>query len=249
MKGRIALLRNVAMMSIASYAELAFGLILGVVIARSLGSAQFGHYAFSVWACGTLTTLINNALTMSSIKFIAEARGAGYQDVAAALHARLLRWQGISTAIVLSGFAAMVAIHTPQEWKESSVALMPLLVIGAWSRSGYTMLASIGKGNERFEVESAALVFSALMNLLLVSALSVTGGSLIGFFAVYAVCGMIQNLTARVVLRRFGILPKAQALDPLLVQRLKRHLILSGGLVVVGLLGDRTLEVLLLKTY
>jgi O-antigen/teichoic acid export membrane protein len=35
----------------------------------------------------------------------------------------------------------------------------------------------------------------------------------------------------------------------MLIQRLKRHLLLSGGLVVVSLLGDRTVEVLLLKTY
>jgi len=249
LKGRLTLLRNVAMLSIASYAELAFGLILGVVIARSLGSAEFGHYAFAVWACGTLITLSNNALTMSSIKFVAEVRGAERMDVASALSSRLYRWHGISTAIVLVVFATVSIVHPPEEWRESFVLMIPLLVIGAWARAGYMMMAAVGKGHERFEVESVALVLSAMTNLLLVSALAWIGGSLVGYFAIYAVCGLLQNLAARMLLRRFGILPKPEPLEPLLAARLKRHLLLSGVLVGVGLLGDRTIEVLLLKTY
>ncbi len=249
MKGRLTLLRNVAMLSIASYAELAFGLVLGVVIARSLGSAEFGHYAFAVWACGTLITLSNNALTMSSIKFVAEIRGAGQMDVASALSARLYRWHGISTAIVLVAFATIALVHPPDEWRESFALMIPLLVVGAWARSGYMMMAAVGKGNERFEVESVALVLSALANLLLVSALSLIGGSLVGFFAIYAVCGLLQNLAARILLRRFALVPAPKPLEPVLARRLKRHLLQSGVLVGVGLLGDRTIEVLLLKAY
>jgi O-antigen/teichoic acid export membrane protein/peptidoglycan/xylan/chitin deacetylase (PgdA/CDA1 family) len=248
-KDRLVVMRNVAMLSIASYAELAFGLVLGVVVARSLGSVEFGHYAFAVWVCGMLIALSNNALTMSSIKFIAEVRGAGQFDVAAALNARLHRWQTISSAIVLGVFAVIVLVNPPDEWTNSITLMAPLLVVGAWARSSYTMMASIGKGNERFEVESASLVFSAMVNLVLVSLLAWSGGSLVGFFAIYAACGLVQNLTARVALRRLQIRPKRQALAPELAKRLKRHLLQSGALVVVGLLGDRTIEVLLLKTY
>ena len=248
-KERLSLLRNIAMLSLASYVELAFGLILGVVIARSLGSLEFGHYAFSVWACGTFITLSNNALTMSSIKFVAEARGASQMDVAAALHARLHRWHQISSVLVLTVFALVIWIHPPDDWKTSWTLMVPLLVIGAWARSGYTMMASIGKGHERFEVESGALVLSALANLILVSLLAWRGGSMVEFFAVYAFCGVLQNVTARILLRRLGIRAQAKPLEPLLTARLKRHLLQSGALVVVGMLGDRTLEVLLLKTY
>jgi O-antigen/teichoic acid export membrane protein/peptidoglycan/xylan/chitin deacetylase (PgdA/CDA1 family) len=248
-KDRLSLLRNIAMLSLASYVELAFGLILGVVIARSLGSVEFGHYAFSVWACGTLITLSNNALTMSSIKFVAEARGASQMDVAAAVHARLHRWHQISSVVVLMVFAVAVWVHPPDEWKTSWMVMVPLLVIGAWARSGYSMMASIGKGHERFEVESGALVLSALANLILVSILAWRGGSMMEFFAVYAFCGVLQNITARILLRRLGIRAKAEVLEPVLMARVKRHLLQSGALVVVGMLGDRTLEVLLLKAY
>jgi O-antigen/teichoic acid export membrane protein/peptidoglycan/xylan/chitin deacetylase (PgdA/CDA1 family) len=248
-KDRLSMLRNIAMLSVASYIELAFGLILGVVIARSLGSVEFGHYAFSVWACGTLITLSNNALTMSSIKFVAEARGASHAEVAAAVHARLHRWHQISSMVVLTVFALAVWLHPPDEWKTSLMLMVPLLVIGAWARSGYAMMASIGKGHERFEVESGALVLSALANLILVSILAWRGGSMVEFFGVYAFCGVLQNITARIILRRLGIREKAEAIEPVLMARVKRHLLQSGALVVVGMLGDRTLEVLLLKAY
>jgi O-antigen/teichoic acid export membrane protein len=252
-KERLALLRNVAMLTMASYAEMAFGLILGVVIARSLGSTDFGHYAFAVWVCGTLITLSNNALTMCSIRFIAEARGAGQLDAAAALKIRLHRWQIISSTSVVTLFALGVLIHPPQEWKTSFVWMIPLMMVGAWSRSGYAMMASIAKGHERFEVESIALVFSAFVNLVLVLLLAFSGGSLIGFVSVYAVCGLVQNLAARVLLRRLQIEPKGNSkpltLTPELIQRLKRYLMQSGALIGLSLLSDRTLEILLLKNY
>jgi O-antigen/teichoic acid export membrane protein/peptidoglycan/xylan/chitin deacetylase (PgdA/CDA1 family) len=249
MSASLALLRNIAILSIASYAELGLGLLLGVVIARSLGSQAFGHYAFAIWLCGTLVTLCNNALTMSSIKFIAEARGNSQPATAAAIADRLRRWQVLSTAIVLGVFGAAVMIHTPQEWREDIGIMLPLLLIGAWSRSGYMMLAAIGKGAERFEVESIPLILSAVLNLTLVSALAWLGASMIGFFAVFALCGLTQNLTARLLLRRFGIQSAPAPLESSLRKRIERHLLLSGVLVVVGLAGDRTIETLLLKSF
>lgn len=245
----MSVLRNVAMLSLSSYAELAFGLILGVVIARSLGSADFGNYAFAVWLCGTLITLSNNAMTMSSIKFIAESRGAGRDDVAAAITARLFRWQIISSTCVTLVFSVVLWVHTPGEWKQSFALMLPLTLLGSWARAGYMMMAAIGKGNERFEVESASLVLSAVANVVLVSILALLGGSLVSFFAVYAVCGLLQNLTARILLRRFGLKPKRASLSAELMVRIKRHMLQTGVLVVVALLGERTIEVLLLKAY
>jgi O-antigen/teichoic acid export membrane protein len=249
MKERLALLRNVVMLSAASYVEMALGLALGVVVARALGSADFGHYAFAVWVCGTLMTLGNNALTMCAIRFIAEARGLGQTDTAAALHAHLQRWHGLSSGLVLTVFALGVWAHPPHEWAHSFLLMVPLMVVGAWSRTGYAMLTCIAKGHERFEVESIALVFSAVVNLSLVLLLAASGGELIAFVAVYAVCGLVQNLVARVVLRRYNIRAQRQPLSPELTQRLKRYLLQSSGLILLGLMSDRTLEVLLLKNF
>ena len=249
MSSGISTLRNVALLSAASYLELAFSLILGVVIARSLGSAEFGHYAFAVWASGTLITLCNNALTMSSIKFVAEARGAGQGEVAAALHHRLHQWQTISSLVVLGAFAIGAIIHPPSEWQDTISIVLPLLLIGAWGRSGYTMMAALGKGYERFEITGIASLASVLANLLLVTALAYVGGTMLDFFAVYAVCGLLQNLSARILLRRFGIHPKPLLLSKHLTQRLHRHLLQTGVLVLLATVADRTFEILLLRKF
>lgn len=243
------LLRNIAMLSAASYVEMAFGLALGVVVARALGSVEFGKYAFTVWMCGTLITTCNNALTYSAIKFIAEARGAGDMVLRDALHARLRRWQGWTCALVLGVFGLAMLVNPPREWTDSALLISALVVIGAWSRSGYMTMAAIGKGHERFEVESGALTVSAAINLLLVGLLALAGGTLAGFFAIYAVCGLCQNLVARIALRKLGIQDHAAPIPAPLMARLKRHLWQTGVLIVIGMLGDRTMEVLLLKHF
>ena len=74
MKAKIALLRNVAWVAMAGYIEAAVGLLAGVLIARTLGPTDYGHYAFAIWLCGVLIMAGNHGLPTSSIKFIAEAR-------------------------------------------------------------------------------------------------------------------------------------------------------------------------------
>ena len=66
MKEKIALLRNVALVAMASYVESAVGLLAGVLIARTLGPTDYGHYAFGIWLCGALIMAGNNALPTSS---------------------------------------------------------------------------------------------------------------------------------------------------------------------------------------
>lgn len=249
MKDRIAILRNVALVSIASYLEAALGLVVGVVIARSLGPADFGHYAFAVWVCGWLILAGNNALTTSSIKFIAEARGAGQQAVAAALAQRLRRLQWASLAVVLSAFLAAVAINPPQEWNDELWLVIPLAIVAVLARANFWLLGAIGKGYERFEPENIALAATALVNLALVVSLTLRGGSVVGYLALYAVSGLVANGIVRLGLRRYQIKPAAGAIPPAVAVRFRRHLMLTAILMLLGLMTNRTVEMLLLRAY
>src|SRR5215470_11499263 len=117
MNRRMAALRSMAMVSASTYVEYALGLFISVWIARALGPADFGRYAFTVWLCGWLMTFCNHALTTSSTKFIAEAYGAGMPAVASHVSYRLMRNQAWSCAVVIALFFLGVAIIQPQEWK------------------------------------------------------------------------------------------------------------------------------------
>lgn len=247
--GHGSVLRNVAMVSIAGYLEAGIGLFVGVVIARSLGPYDFGHYAFAVWLCGWLIMASNNALTTSSIKFLAEARGSGRLDVAAALAQRLRRLQIASSSTVLGLFGMVVLFWQPAEWHEGIEYTLPLAVIAVWARSGFWAMGAIGKGYERFEPENIALAITALLNLALILALWILGGTMVQFFAVYALTGLCSNLLVRIGLRRCGVRPAAGPIPAETSRRFVRHVALTAGVIVLGLMSQRTVEMLLLKAY
>src|SRR6201991_4873966 len=104
MNRRIAVLRSVGIVTVSTYIEYALGLLMSVWIARSLGPADFGRYAFTVWLCGWLIVFSKHALTTSSTKFIAEADGAGDPRLASSLAARFSRIQTFSSVVVIALF-------------------------------------------------------------------------------------------------------------------------------------------------
>src|ERR1700761_3878530 len=169
MNRRMAALRSMAMVSASTYVEYALGLFISVWIARALGPADFGRYAFTVWLCGWLMTCSNHALTTSSTKFIAEAYGAERPDVASHLSARLMRNQVWSCAIVIALFFVGVAIIRPQEWTGFILPITVLVAIGVVAKANYSLLVAISKGQEHFEPVSIATVISGVIMLSLVA--------------------------------------------------------------------------------
>ena len=63
MNQRLAVLRSVAIVSVSAYIEYGLGLLISVWVARALGPADFGRYAFTVWLCRWLIICSNHALT------------------------------------------------------------------------------------------------------------------------------------------------------------------------------------------
>lgn len=249
MKHRIALLRNVALVAAAGYVEAAVGLIVGVMIARTLGPADFGHYAFSIWLCGMLIMAGNNALPSSSIKFLAEARGAGRPDVAAALVHRFARWQFASSGAVIVVFVAVIWAKPLLDWHDSLPLMLGIAVVAVWARAGFWMRGALGKGFELFAPENLTLMGIAMLNLTLISLLAWRGGSITEFFAVYAVLGLAGNVLVRLMLHRAGVRAAPGPLPDELSLRLRRHLLLTGVLMLLTVATNRAVEMTLLKIH
>ena len=163
MSERLTALRNLTISSTATYVENATGLLASVLIARSLGPIGYADYAFAIWLSGWLIRACNHALTTISIRFIAEARGAGDEARAQALLNFLLRMQAVSSAIVLGLFALSCALAAPDGWSNNPVLIPLLILVSVYARAAFWMGGAVGKGYERFEVESASLVVMALM--------------------------------------------------------------------------------------
>lgn len=249
MSDKLAMLRNVAIVAFASYVESAVGLLAGIVIARTLGPAEYGHYAYAVWLCGVLVMVTNSALTTSSIKFLAELRGAQKVDLAHVLIYKFLRWQSWSGVLVLSGFAIFSAIDPMKEWHASFLPMLLITVVAVWARAGFWLQGAMGKGFELFAPENITLAMTAMLNLLLTGTLAWLGAGVVEFFASYAALGVASNLLVRWMLRKTEVVSKPGELPRPLFERVRKHLLLTGILITLSALTNRAVEMTLLKQF
>jgi O-antigen/teichoic acid export membrane protein len=249
MNRRMAALRSVTLVSAATYVEYALGLVVSIWIARTLGPADFGRYAFTVWLCSWLMTCSNHALTTSSTKFIAEADGAGRPDVASHIAHRLSQYQHLSSFIVAVLFVAATFIIQPTEWRQSLLPVTTLVVIAVVAKANYAMLVAIEKGQESFEPVSIATVLSGVVGLALIGIATAVHVGLVAFIALFAVACLMLNLINRLTFRKYckpfsmGSIPADTS------KRLSRHLRLTAALVLLISLKSSTIEVFLLNTY
>jgi O-antigen/teichoic acid export membrane protein len=249
MNGKKNLVRNVAFVAMASYLEAAVGLATGVIIARVLGPSEYGHYAFLIWLCGVLILASNNALTTSSVKFIAEARGADDPALAAAVAHRIRRIQAVSSSVVVVAFVA-IAWALPQEtWNEDRLVIVPIAIVAVWARAGFWMIGAIGKGYERFGPENGALAINALLNLLLVIVLAASDSGTTGYFVLYAALGLLSNALVRFLISRSGATIRKGPIPTVFATRMNRHLIETGVLTALNIATLRTVEMSMLKAY
>lgn len=249
MKQRIAVLRSVTLVSVSTYVEYALGLLVSIWIARTLGPADFGRYAFTVWLCSWLMTCSNHALTTSSTKFIAEADGAGRPDLASHIAYRLSRYQNLSSFIVILLFVAAILVIRPAEWQQPLWPIIVLVIVAVVSKANYAMLVAIEKGQESFEPVSIATVLSGVVNVGLISAATVMHADMVSFFALFAVACLVLNLVNRFAFRHYCKPFSAGPIPDDIGKRLSRHLRLTSALVLLISLRSSTIEVFLLNTF
>ncbi len=64
--------RNLLLANSSNYLEYFFGLMVSMLIARSLGPSEFGEYAFLIWFVSIAVAFANEGLSLSVTKHIAE---------------------------------------------------------------------------------------------------------------------------------------------------------------------------------
>jgi O-antigen/teichoic acid export membrane protein len=243
------MLRNVAIVAFASYVESAVGLLAGIVIARTLGPTQYGHYAYAIWLCGLLVMVTNSALTTSSIKFLAELRGAQKVELAHVLVYKFQRWQTFSGLLVLAGLVVFAEVHGIQGWSDRHLLMLVITVVAVWARAGFWLKGAMGKGFEFFAPENLALALTALLNLVLTLVLAWRHAGVEDFFIGYAALGVCANLLVRWQLRRCGVTAHKGGLPSDLMARVRRHLALTGVMITLSALTSRAVEMNLLQKF
>ncbi|WP_231882936.1 oligosaccharide flippase family protein, partial [Oleiphilus sp. HI0132] len=105
-----SVLKNTYFSSINIYFEYLLGLIISILIARSLGPEQFGVYSYLVKVAGISIILTNAGISTGAIKFIAEARAQGREEKIPAIFKYFHKIQMLKTALVTGGLTVLVLL-------------------------------------------------------------------------------------------------------------------------------------------
>ena len=90
---RTKALRNTMFSSVGIYTEYVLGMLTSIFIARHLGPAEFGAYSAIIWLVAMGVAMTNAGTASAVIKFVAELRGAGRED--------LILWPVLSVASIV----------------------------------------------------------------------------------------------------------------------------------------------------
>ncbi|MDE2400755.1 MAG: oligosaccharide flippase family protein [Burkholderiales bacterium] len=247
-QGRLVALKAAALIATSTYVTTAFGLIVSVIIARSLGPKDYGQYAYLLWMSGLLVVFGNHGLGISGIRFVSESLGRGNPDEARNIHGWLRRQQWISIMVVLVCFSGSVLAFHPAGWQEHLALLIGVCIVSAIGKAIFLFDISIAKGYSRFSVEAVTNMVMSLLYTTGVALLGLLHASLTVFALFFALISAGHVVMVSRLLRKEGIAPGHGVCEPQVLARLKPHLLWTIVLVLVATLSNKTIETFLLST-
>ena len=245
---RNSLATGVLLMTAATYVTYAVGLLSNFIIARGLTPADYGRYVFAVFLSGSLVLIINNGLTTSAIRFVAELLGAGSVRGARRTHGYLLRLCRYSESLVIGLFGLAVVLIRPREWRSDTAVFAGVIAISAVAKARYLFNTSVAKGYSQFKIEAYCTVSVSVLTFVLIALAFWMHAQLLAYLALFGISSVAYLLMATVQLRRVGVASETGVRpEPEVLLRLHTHLRWTALLAAVAVLGNKGAEVLVLN--
>lgn len=246
--GRGAAIRAALQMTGSTYVLYATGLLVSAVIARSVGPADFGRYSYLVWLAGVLIMVGNNGLTTSGIRFVSESLGRGSKETARDVHGWLKRRQLGCMLLVIALYLISMPFFAPAGWEKGDLWMFAgIVLVSMFAKSMYLFSISIAKGYGRFDVEAVSGVIVSILNAVAAIVLMLLHASVMAYLALFAVTCVAYALAGFFMLRRAAIAPSHGPLDPILLARLKHHLLWTVVLTIAAAFSNKSVETWLLN--
>ena len=244
----MSIIKNTYYSSINIYFEYIVGLIISVLIARSLMPNEYGVYSYLVKLTGIGVVFIYAGISTGAIKFIAELRVHNNTDQIAAVFQYFQRILRIKTSIVIV-LIFLVHLMWPglivsEEYEEWLVFLLGAIAF----KSAHMYRVSVFKGYERFDFLAFSILLVAPVNLALVLIGLYFQADAVWYFLIFSVVTFFYWIFSGYFLRKLSVKKENPfALDEVLKLRVKKHLkIVSVNSVLTGLVIGQC-EVLLLN--
>jgi O-antigen/teichoic acid export membrane protein len=246
--GAKAIFRSALLMTGSTYVAYAAGLATNTLIARNLGPADYGRYAYLVWLSGVLVLLMNNGLTISVIRFLSECIGRQDSEAARRLHHWFQRRQLHSSLLFGAIFMVAMPFLKPAGWESDLTFFAVLALLASISKAWYLFSISSAKGYGMFGVEAASMSLLSLLNLLAVVLMFWIGSGLNAYLMLFVAISIAHPLMARLQLRRAEVSTSAGPVEPELLARVRPHLYWSVLSTFVWAFSNKSIETFLLNT-
>jgi O-antigen/teichoic acid export membrane protein len=246
-KNREDLLSSALLMTGATYINYGTGILISLIIARHLGPAQYGQYAYLVWLSGLLVSLFNHGTATTAITYISERLGAQDASGAAAVHGWLKRQRKYS--ILLVGIVFLLALPwiKPAGWQSQLAFFVCMVLISAVAKSAYIFAISVAKGYGTFSIEAVISNILSIATLIAVGVCAWLDASLLVYAGIFVAVSLLHSVFSWSLLRRAQMLPGNQALDASIDTRIRHHLRWTTLLLLVAVFGSKTVETFLLN--
>jgi O-antigen/teichoic acid export membrane protein len=250
MTNRIHTLRNTVFSSIGIYTEYFLGMVAAILIARHLGPHYYGIYSLFIWFAAIGIVATNSGVTIGVIKFVAELRGSGQEELIVPMLAHLRGVQRWHMLVVLGLGIALFALAGHRFAVDLSLREFALLTLAVGMRAPYMFNIAVAKGFEAFDATARISMVAAPVNLLLVIGAMLLHAPVFWFVVVYAFSSMVFLLASQFyVARLVRPLPKLAALPAELLRRVRRHLRIVSATIIVSFLIASDVEILFLNLY
>ncbi|MEX8518399.1 MAG: oligosaccharide flippase family protein [Leptothrix sp. (in: b-proteobacteria)] len=246
--GAKALFRSALLMTGSTYVAYAAGLVTNTLIARNLGPADYGRYAYLVWLSGVLVVLMNNGLTTSVIRFVSECLGREDLEGAQRLHRWFRQRQLLSALGFGAVFIAVMPLLKPAGWEGDLTFFAVVALLASTAKAWYLFGISAAKGHGMFGVEAASISILSLVNLVAAGVMFWLGSGLNFYLLLFVLISIAHPLMAQVQLRRANVRTSRGPIDDELLARVRPHLYWTVMATFVWAFSNKSIETFLLNT-
>ncbi|MEO8011159.1 MAG: polysaccharide biosynthesis C-terminal domain-containing protein [Dokdonella sp.] len=251
MNARSQAIRNTLFSSVGIYTEYVLGLLTSIFIARHLGPADFGAYSSIIWLVAMGVAMTNAGTASAVIKFVAELRGGGREELIAPTIAYLHRAQRWFLAAVLAGGALLFWVAGERVAPGlNHVMVFCFLVVGIAFRAQYMFNVGIAKGFENFRATAIVAAIATPLNLGMVILAWWLDAQVETLLAVFIISGAVfYGISYWQTARLIPVSRVHVALPDDLLRRVRRYMKFVAVTAAVVYLAASDVEVFFLTTF
>jgi len=242
-------MRTVIQTSLAAlnlYSEYFLGLLVSIIIARTLSTQDYGIYSSGIWVAGIITIAINAGLSITVTKFVAEFKKKNPQQLGSLL--------GFIQGILIKRIIFVVLVFALLIFIDIKIISVPIWVIAlilfcAIFKAVYIYKTSVFKGLQRFDVLAKTSMIANPINLISVACCAYFFPSIENFLLAYCLACIAFSLSILTFNKQIPGSVNGQHLIDEDKRRILTQIYSASVIIFFGAIVFRQSQILVLENY